>query len=422
LFLLLRFIILAFSCSNVLALEFTPGVGVGVTHTDNATLTPDKVEDTILSTIVSAKAVSDEGALKYNAITSLSNHNYTQDTFDNQRYFKLQLGADWEMVKERFNWFLTDNFNQRTVRSINTATPNNIQDSNTFTLGANLVMPVSARQSFSITPAFSQYYLEIQPTNSNQYSVALNWNYLLSRVNNIGLSLTTRNVEYFEQVIADVRFTTLSFVFSGSNVASSYTLTAGSTNVKRETGEATSGFSGSFDWLGELTSRSKFSVRVLTDLTDSSAAGLNSAGGDEIQVTTDVIRNKLFQFSYIRDDSTLHSSVNGEYREVTYSESPLDRIIRTISGQISYPATPLLSLGSYIRYNRTEQLVTSREDRRLSVGGNLTYRFSRDLKGLLDVNFHKKTSDAGQQEFEEIAVFAGITYGFGAQPRPLNSF
>ena len=112
----------------------------------------NKVNDLITVGYVGARLSENEGALTYDATTLFNNQSYTQDTFPDKHYFNLRGSADWAMIKDRFNWFLSDSFNQRTVNTLNSNTPDNLQDSNAFTFGANIRFTISARQNFSLTP------------------------------------------------------------------------------------------------------------------------------------------------------------------------------------------------------------------------------------------------------------------------------
>ena len=217
-YLCLAFAGLYLSCKMVVALEFQPGIGVGVEYTDNARLEPDnQVYDLITIGYVGARISENEGPLTYDATTLFNNQSYTQDTYPDQHYFNLAGRADWVMIKDRFNWFLSDSFTQRTVNTLAANTPDNLQDTNAFGFGADIRFPISARQSFSLSPSFSQYYYEVQVTDNKQYVLAANWNYLMSRLNNVGLNLSARKVDYtetdiFGNNITDNIFTNLAFL------------------------------------------------------------------------------------------------------------------------------------------------------------------------------------------------------------------
>ena len=429
-FLCLVFAGLCLSCKMVVALEFQPGVGVGVEYTDNAALAPDnEVDDLIAIGYVGAILSEDEGPLTYDASTSFNNVGYTQDTFPDQHYFNLAGRADWEMIKDRFNWFLSNNFNQRTVNTLAANTPDNLQDTNAFSFGANLRTQISGRQSFSLSPSFSQYYYEVQVTNNKQYALAANWNYLLSRLNTVGINFSVREVNYtqvdrFGNTITDTIFTNLAFTLSGQRLRSDYSINLGATNVKRDSGEDATGFTGSIDWSQIVSSRSTFEMLVATDLTDTSRVSQslteNPANGNpsDVQITTDVIRNSIFNLAYLRNDASLHSRIWWELRNLEYSDSPSDRVIRTYGISVDYPFTQLLSSGAYINYNRTRRLDIDRLDQYYIAGGNLKYNFARNLYSSFDIKYRTKESTLPSENYDEFSVFASLVYGFGDVQRP----
>ena len=410
-------------CGNASAAVFEPGIGVGVEYTDNAALTKDdQVDDTITTGYVGGRVSENEGALQYDAAASFNNHHYTQDTFPDQHYFNLGASADWEMIKERFNWTLSDYFYQQPIISSSSNTPDNVENSNVFAFGANIMFPISARQNFSLVPMFNQYYYEILHTDNKQYSLAANWNYQMFRLTNVGFNLSTRKINYteigiFGQTPEDTTFTNMAIIINGQRLRSTFTTNLGATNVKRDNGQETTGFAGYLNWLVELSSRSRFETLVSSDLTDTSsvAAGVT---GNGVQVTADVIRNSIINLTYLREDASLNTSISARYNEVKYSDSPLDRIIQDYDMVFSRPVTQLLSSAAYVNYNRIKRLETDRLDKRFTVGGNLRYNFSRKIHGLFDLKYRKKESTFAPENYDEFSVFFSLVYGFGDVLRP----
>ena len=85
--------------------DFEPSVGAGLRFTDNARLTPvEPIEDIVAMGYVGARVSENEGPFQYGATTSLEKQNYTQDSYDDKRYFQLDALVNWEMVKDHFNW------------------------------------------------------------------------------------------------------------------------------------------------------------------------------------------------------------------------------------------------------------------------------------------------------------------------------
>jgi hypothetical protein len=329
---------------KILAFEFEPGVGIGLEFTDNATLaadSADQLDDLIAVGYLGAKLEQNEGPLLADITASLNHHRYTQDTFEDQRYFNMAAFAGWEMIRNRFNWQLQNIYAQRPINSTNPNTPDNIQDSNAFTFGANILFPISARQTFTLLPEYRNFYYEIQATDNQQYLLAASWLYEMSSLTSIGLDASARRIEYDESLIDDVTFGSVFFVISNLRARSNINARLGTTYVERDNGQSTEEFAGSLSWLVNLTSRSRLRAYIATDLTDSSQGALNAAldpetgDPDSIQITTDVIRNQVATLSYLRQDGTLESSLSGEFRQLNYSESPNDRRIWYASALLS---------------------------------------------------------------------------------------
>jgi len=423
-----------FFSQSAFAVLFEPGVGVGAEYTDNASLASENPpEDLITLAYVGVRMSEDEGALTYDATASFNNQNYTKDTFVNQRNFNLNGNADWAMVKERVNWFLSNYYSQRTINTSNSNTPNNLQDTNAFTFGANIRPLVTARQSISLLPLFVQYYYEELPTDNKQYSLAANWAYNMSRLTSVGLNFSAKRIDYTEndllgRPIVGTTFTNMAIIFNGQRLRSVFAINLGATKVKRDNNQETTGFTGYFNWLVNLSSRSMFESRFSTDVTDTSSAAFSrtdgtpgSGGANDVQIVADVLRDSNILFAYIRKDVFLNTRIWVQYNDQNYSNDLLDRTIRTYGIEASRPITQLLSSGVYANYNRTRNLNPTRLDESYTVGGNLRYHFSRKLNGLLDLKYRTKDSTVTGQSFEEFSVFATLTYGFGNVRRPSST-
>jgi len=414
---------LLFSCTSVADVIFEPGVGLGLEYTDNARLSPAATEEDLITVgYVGARVTENEGPLKYNADVSFSKNNYVRDTFEDQRYFNLAGRADWDMIKDRFKWFLSNRFSQLPILSNNGNTPTNIQDSNAFTFGANIQLLKSARQSFSLVPTYNQYYFEVLKTDSRQYSLAASWKYQMTRLTNMGFNLSARKINYTEtdllgRSIEDTTFTSLGLTFNGQRARSTFSGSLGTTNVQRDNGDETTGFSGFLKWLADVSSRSKVETLLSTDLTDAGSVAF-SDGGADVQVTTDVIRNAIASLAYLRDDASLHTRISARYHKLTYSESPLDRNIISFGVNANYPVTSLLSSGAYMTYSRTDQVDQERVDKNYTVGGNIKYRFSRKLQGFVDLKYRTKESTRALQNYDDTSIFVSLKYGFGGVRRP----
>lgn len=413
---------------NVFAFEFEPGVGVGLEYTDNAALTADnQLDDLIAIGYLGASLAQSEGPLLADITASLNHHRYTKDTFEDQRYFNLSALTSWEMVMNRFTWLLQNFYSQRPIDSTDPNTPDNIQDSNVFTFGANMVFPISARQTFTLLPEYRNFYYEFQATDNQEFSLLASWAYEMSSLTSIGLNASVRSVKYDEPLIDDVNFGSIFFALSNLRARSNITTNLGSTYVERENGQSTVEFAGNLNWLVNLTRRSMIRTYIATDLTNSSEGQLNATVDPEvgdpnsIQITTDVIRNQVASLGYFRQDGTLDSSLTAELRKLNYSESPDDRRIWSVNAELNYPVTALLRSGFYARHINTDYLDTNRIDSDFRIGSGITYQLSRSLNSLLDLQYRNRDSTLEAENFDEWSIYVSLTYGFGQPLRPTRS-
>lgn len=418
---------LFFCNDSVLALEFKPGVGVGLEYTNNAKLTSDnQVDDLIAVGYIGAILQETDGPVTADISAALNHHRYTKDTFEDRRYFNLGANVGWEMIKDRFDWFLRNYYYQRPINSTDPNTPDNIQDTNIFNFGASMVYPFSARQTFTLRPEYQNSYLE-QATDSQQISLFGSWNYQVSNVTSIGLNASIRTIYYDNPLIADVTFSSIFFAVSGSRARSEYATNLGTTYVNRANGQSTEEFAGNLNWMVNLTSRSRVRAFISTDLTDTRSAALNATVdpglGDpnDIQVTTDVIRSQVATLGYHREDGTLKSGLTGALRQLNYSETPNDRKIASLNAVFNYPVTALLSSGLYAQLSKTDLIDSNRIDNRYTLGVNFKYQLSRTLNSSFDIKYRNRDSTVESQNFDEWSVYINLVYGFGQPLRPTRS-
>ena len=182
------------------AFDFEPGIGVGLEYTDNATLAADNpVDDLIAIGYLGATLQDVDGPVTADVTAALNYHNYTKDTFENQRYFNLNAVVDWAMIQNRFDWLLRDFYRQRPIDTTDPNTPDNIQDSNILVFGANMVFPVTARQTINVLPEYRNFYYENQFTDNQQLALMAGWDYSLSPLTAVGVKGYVRTVDYDER-------------------------------------------------------------------------------------------------------------------------------------------------------------------------------------------------------------------------------
>jgi hypothetical protein len=407
------------------ALEVEPSVGAGVRFTDNAKLTENNEDsDQILTGFVGAKLTENDGSLRANADTSLTYENYLNNTYGDKYWFNLNATAGWEMIRDRVDWVVNDYFTQTQVNNLDSNTPSNTQNTNVFSFGPNITLPLSARQALSLRPLFTDFYYQDSDTDNQQYGVTADWLYTLRPDMKAGISGGATTVKY-DDSDKNPDYTTynLGGVVTGTRPRSQYRIEMGRTNISRDNADDQNGFYGNLDWLYNITGHSSIRAYAATDLTDSSQELLNSqndpATGDfsNVQTSGDVLRNKIFRVSYIRKDSSLNSNIWTEFRDLDYKESPDDREVKEIGAQLDYQVTAVLSTGIYGSYNKTKESDMSTDYKYYESGVTAGYRLSRKLITRFDLQYRKKKdSSSNNNEYTEYSAFLGLVYGLGPAP------
>jgi len=408
------------------ALEFEPFVGAGVRFTDNAKLTENNEDsDQILTGSVGANITENNGPVRANANTSLSYENYLDNTYGDKYWFNLGATAGWEMIRDRVDWGVRDYFTQRQINNLDSDTPSNTQNTNAFSFGPNITLPISARQTITVQPLFSDFYYEDSNTDNQQYGVTANWLYRLRQDMKAGINGGATTVRYDNSdKNPDYSIYNLRGVVSGTRPRSEYRMEVGGTNISRDNADDQNGFSANLDWLYNITGHSSVRAYAATDLTDSSQQLLNSqidpGTGDysNVQTSGDVLRNKIFRMGYIRKDSTLNSNIWTEFRNLDYKESPDDRKVKEIGARLDYQVTAVVSTGIYGKYNNTKQTDINRDDKRYETGVTASYRLSRKLSTRLNLQYRKKDSSSNNDGYTEYSAFLGLVYGLGSIPTP----
>jgi hypothetical protein len=422
---LFAFTVLLFCNYSAFALEFIPGAGVGLKYTDNATLTADnQVDDLIAVGYLGFSLEKNEGPLRADITTSLNQVHYTRDTYDYRRYFDLGATASWDMIKQRFELFLQDFYGQRLINYADPNTPDNIQDTNMFVFGANTNLPITARNLVILRPVYQRFYYENQNTNNQRFLFSAIWNYLSTPLTTIGLDASASAIDYDQPSISDVAFASVFFTVSSERVRTDVNANIGSTWVERDNGQSTNEFAGNLNWELDLTARSWFRAYIAKDLTDGGKLTLNETidpgTGDpnDLQITADIIRNRILTIGYFRRDGTLGSSLTGQLREVNYSETPNDAKIKSLDAKFNYHVTALLSSGFFARYAHNEYIDTQIIDNNFTIGSNIRYQLSRNISSSFILAYRDRKSTEAIRDYTEWSAFLTLVYGFG-QPRRL---
>ncbi len=411
----------------VSALEIEPGIGAGLLYTDNAALVADNEEDDLVVVgYAGVNITEDGGPLRLNASADVIHLNYTNNTFSNKIYPSLRATAGWEQIKNRLDWKVQNYFTQRRTNAIDGVTPSNIQNTNAFTFGPDITLPITGRQSVLVSPEFRDFTYEDVGTDNRQYALSTSWVYQMYRTMSVKVNGSVTKVDYDgDGEVPDYTSTRAYVGISGTGARSTYSANFGRTKADRDNSSDKEGFTGDLTVQHELTGRSSARIHVASRITDTGNILLRSetdpddGGFSNVQTSDDVVRDNIARLTYRRDDSTLKTRLWGELRDLDYNVEQNDREVKELGAQLDYQVTPLLTASLSGEYNRTKRTDIGARDDRYLITGTIAYNLTRKLSTYFDLRYQEQDSDGGSiSEYKEFSTFARFVYGFGTVSRP----
>ncbi|MDT8452100.1 MAG: outer membrane beta-barrel protein [Gammaproteobacteria bacterium] len=401
------------------AMGIKPNAGLAMQFTNNSTNSPDNEKsDLLIISSVGARVDAASGSLQLEADTSLQYINYTHDTFTNQRYFNLNATAGWEMLRDRLDWQIQDFFSQQPIDAFSPNTPNNIQDSNVFVFGPSIYFRPSDRQLLTLNPQYRDFYYEKEDIDNRQNSLDVIWTYQLAKTLDVGFHGGINAVDYLDPLITDNTFRHIHLTIATTRPDYSYRANLGTTHVERDGSENVHGLTGNMRWTYGITPDSDLRAYIASELTDSNDALLSSAlnaddgGFSNEQISSDVLRNNVVRFAYLKNDAALSTNLWLEARKQVYDFALLDQNTQEAGMEFIFPLSSIVSTGVNASYARIDLTDTGRQDNQYSFGWNINYRFSRRLLATADLQYYEVDSTNSAMSYSETSILFSLVYDY----------
>lgn len=195
---------LSSGAAPAVAQEFQFAVSVGATHSDNVgRVAENEVSDTT-ATAGLVLGIEREGSrLDADVAADLQWRNYLDDTYGDEVVGGLAATLVFALVPDRFTWTIQDNYGQTLVDRRFAETPDNRQDTNFFTTGPDLYVPLGERTRLQLSARWSDVaYEDTQQADSERYSGTVGFLRALGPRSNVGLNGTFERVEYDDSTAA----------------------------------------------------------------------------------------------------------------------------------------------------------------------------------------------------------------------------
>lgn len=148
---------------------------LGVGYTDNINLdVVDGVDETIASSGIALSFIEVTRKIDADVRGNLDYYNYLEDTNDNEVVAALDGLIDIELVQDRLQWLIQENYGRTTFDPFMPARPENMENLNFLTTGPTIILYQGTRNDSGIDLRYSRLDYETRPFDNERQS-ALFW-------------------------------------------------------------------------------------------------------------------------------------------------------------------------------------------------------------------------------------------------------
>ena len=415
---------LASGPAPAVAQEVQFAASVGATHSDNiGRVAEDEVSETTATAGLVLGIERQGSRLGADVAADLQWRNYLDDTYGDEVVGGLAATLVFAVVPDRFTWTIQDNFGQTLVDRRFAETPDNRQNTNFFTTGPDLYVPLGERTRLELSARWSDVAYEDTQADSERYSGTVGFLRVLGPRSNLGLNGTFERIEYDDSTPA------LDFDYDRVSGYLSYGVQGGRTELELRAGYTTvDGALRTYDaplfgltLTRQVGARSTLEFNAGTNLTDSSDVftrdqmlGGVDAGTGTVVVSQDPLRSDYMSLGLSVEGtrSTLRFGVNWTKDEQeNFTALDRERLGGSVllTRQMSQRLTARL-FGSYA----TEEIEQGADFDEWVVGAGLEWAFTETFSLALQVDRNDGSGDTGvgatSRDYVENRVSLTISY------------
>jgi hypothetical protein len=404
---------LATAVSGSAFADLTYTVEAGVGRSDNITRADrDEISETIGLAGLELKWDRTGPRLEGEVDIDADFLHYFDGTFDDEVVGSGNALLDFSIIPDSFTWRVQDNFGQELSDPFAPVTPETREGVNYFTTGPEFMMRLGQAGILRVYGTYSLSEYETSPLDSERVVGGL----AVGRRSGEGKELTLNGVHeevsFDDEINTDFERRSLFLKYMLDAARTDINLEAGYTWLEPVTGEKSDDPLFNLSITRELTSASTLQLELGTQLTDSSDAMRNSAGGvpggGSVTATSDSYENTtaLLGWNFSRNRTTFGLTASWE-EDIYETQSLLDRTMFIYDLSLSRRTTPTLTLGLTGSLVDEEFENSNLNTDTLQVGATADWQFARTLGLRLLIERHDREGSDGSN-YTENRIFLSL--------------
>lgn len=404
----------------------------GIEHSDNIRLTSTQpIDASSLIPGFNFSLVQEGATVQANVTGDVQYRHYLSSQFTDQTHTSLAGRVNWVMLPSRLDMTAEDFASVQPVDSLASNSPENLQQTNVFTLGPTLHFQLgNTLKGQGELRYINSYAQKTKSFNSQRGEAALRLIKSLNSTDQLSFNAESRRITFPNQSLGNTNY-------NSNELYARYFSKLAQIDIDAAVGWSRLTFDNQampsessplarliVDW--HITDRSTFGVVGSRQYSDAAQGltqrppltGPDYGGGinggtntGNAVVTAQVYLERRAEVNYSFRTERLLFTVSPKYARLVYPENPaFTQTSRGGSIGIDYALRPTLTLSSYVETDRRTYQTLGRRDRTNQYLVSLVRQVNRHWSWRASLSQQHRSSNTAGQDFRENLIYVGVAY------------
>jgi len=418
----------SFVIQDVRAVDLDYQLGAATEYSDNIrrSVSGSEEPELILRYRAGLSLVVDNPGFISNTILGATYRDYVRDIFSDRTDYLVNSRTEWNILERRLILHVDDRFARIQTNPAEPDTPNNLQNTNVFSIGPEINVRMGSRDRMVFNARYTDTYY--QATSTDNYSLGGSAVYLrqFTPISTLDVRYTAEGMKYDNPVYATVitQEATLGYSREPSTVTRIALRAGGTEVIYRGSSQQQPGWqgTGAFEMSRRVSRQSVLDLLIGREFTEAGRTFIRTPQ-DQFEQIEATLSGVLFLTSRARARYFRQTSYGSqllafrgrkiEYKnlpDITLSDVTSDRDLRGLDAQLVYNLSRARQVGVEGSYTRTDYLDTARIDRDTRGGIWLNHQIRSNLSARLIYSRRERKSSSIPEEYVESRGILALVY------------
>ncbi len=395
-------------------------VDAGVGRSDNIRRTSTNAEsETIGTASVEFAAYENTRRLQAQMIGDLAYFDYFHHTYNSEVIGNFAGNANFQLVPERIQWNVQDNFGQIRTDPFAAVTPDNRENINYFTTGPTFIARLGSQNSLRLSAEYSKISYETTPNDNDRISGAVGLVHNLSALSAVSANVQVQKINYDSALAIDYKRQDAFLRYAINGGRTTATADLGYTKLQRDSAPDSSGLLARLDFTRRVSASSTLSLRLGREFTDPGSSFQFQQTVQTVNLDTGLATATSASFTdkyavlgwdFLRQRTGLGISLS--HYDENYDLITTFNQKRTLgNAYVSRALAPNLLLLVGLSYLKNDFTMVPGDYREKGASAALTWQLGRRLSLTGRYEHYDRSSELAGGDYRENRLWLTISYG-----------